>query len=267
MLGAAGRALVARAAAGASSATPASWIASSSGSAAAPLVCWQRGLASWSAASLASTSASAAAASEQPPLPSEPAGGSSDQQEQQQQEQQGQQQAAAAPSTSPAASPSPAAPASATQVGPRLVQPLSRTLGGGGGGGGSNDRAGGGGGGGGPPGRSLTGTVHVASTPNNTLLTLLSREGLVRTLVTGGSVGFRNSAKGTPQAAEKAAAELARRALAMGIGSVGVRFRGTGRNKQYAVSALAAGGLNVTSLEDVTPVAYNGCRLPRRWRV
>jgi len=139
-------------------------------------------------------------------------------------------------------------------------------------GGGGGDRGRGGGGGGSsaaaaPPGRSLTGTVHVASTPNNTLLTLLSREGLVKTLVTGGGVGFRNSAKGTPQAAEKAAAELARRALALGIGSVAVRFRGTGRNKQYAVSALAAGGLNVTSLEDVTPVAYNGCRLPRRRRV
>lgn len=117
------------------------------------------------------------------------------------------------------------------------------------------------------PGRSLTGTVHVASTPNNTLLTLLSREGLVKTVVTGGSAGFRNSAKGTPQAAERAAAELARRALAMGIGSVAVRFRGTGRNKQFALSALAANGLTVTSLEDVTAVAYNGCRLPRRRRV
>lgn len=154
-------------------------------------------------------------------------------------------------------------------MGARLVQPVLGGGSGGSGSGGPRDRSGNSSNSttNRPPGRSLTGTVHVASTPNNTLLTLLSREGLVKTLVTAGSAGFRNSAKGTPQAAERAASELARRALALGIGSVAVRFRGTGRNKQFALSALAAAGLNVTSLEDVTAVAYNGCRLPRRRRV
>jgi small subunit ribosomal protein S11 len=252
MLSAAGRALVARAAAGGPVTAPTCLASSSTGlaaAAAASLLCrWQRGLA-------ASAASAAAEAPPEGPAASAPA--------------------APAPPSESAATPPPPPPqqqdqgedagataAAAPKTGPRVIQPLSRLPPSGGSGGRGPRHASGG-----MMSRSLTGTVHVSSTPNNTLLTLLSREGMVKALVTAGSVGFRNSGKGTPQAAERAAAELARRALGMGIGSVAVRFRGTGRNKQYAVSALAAGGLSVTSLEDVTPVAYNGCRLPRRRRV
>ena len=242
MLTAAGRALLARAAGGASQTTPAC-LASSTGvaaaAAAASLLCrWQRGLSAASSAAVGGEEQAAAAAEATS--------------------------TAAAPDPQPAAEDSTptSSPSTTAATGPRVIQPWSRVAPSASSGGRGPRQAGGG-----MMSRSLTGTVHVASTPNNTLLTLLSREGLVKALVTGGSVGFRNSGKGTPQAAERAAAELARRALGMGIGSVAVRFRGTGRNKQYAVSALAAAGLNVTSLEDVTPVAYNGCRLPRRRRV
>lgn len=71
----------------------------------------------------------------------------------------------------------------------------------------------------------------------------------------------------TPMAAELAAKELARRALDLGFHAVVVKLKGAGRNKQFAVQSLAASGLTVTQLWDVTPVPYNGCRLPRRRRV
>jgi small subunit ribosomal protein S11 len=71
----------------------------------------------------------------------------------------------------------------------------------------------------------------------------------------------------TPMAAELAAKELARRAIDKGFHSVVVKLKGMGKNKQFAVQSLAASGLTVTQIWDVTPIPYNGCRLPRRRRV
>jgi small subunit ribosomal protein S11 len=68
-------------------------------------------------------------------------------------------------------------------------------------------------------------------------------------------------------AAELAAKELARRALDLGFHSVVVKLKGMGKNKQFAVQSLAASGLSVSQLWDVTPLPHNGCRLPRRRRV
>ncbi|KAF8056447.1 rpsK [Scenedesmus sp. PABB004] len=121
-----------------------------------------------------------------------------------------------------------------------------------------------GGGRGGPARRE--GVVHVNASFNNTILVLTDRESRVQTWTSGGTVGYRNANKATPQAAELAAKELARRALDLGFHAVTVKLKGMGKNKQFAVQSLAAGGLTVTQLWDVTPIPYNGCRLPRRRR-
>jgi small subunit ribosomal protein S11 len=78
---------------------------------------------------------------------------------------------------------------------------------------------------------------------------------------------MKNSQKSTPLAAERAAEELAKRALKLGFSTVAVRLKGMGRNKTYAVQALSKAGLRITQLSEVTSVAYNGCRLPRARRV
>jgi small subunit ribosomal protein S11 len=122
-------------------------------------------------------------------------------------------------------------------------------------------------GGGSAPTTKREGIVHVNSSFNNTILVLTDREARVKTWTSGGSVGYRNANKATPMAAELAARELSRRALDMGFHSVVVKVKGPGKNKHFAVAALAAGGLTVTQLWDVTGVAYNGCRLPRKRRV
>jgi small subunit ribosomal protein S11 len=139
----------------------------------------------------------------------------------------------------------PAAPGSFA-TGARLVQPLRR---------------------GGPTVAAQEGIVHVNCSMNNTFVVLTDLDGRVKTYTSGGSVGFKNAGKSTPLAAERAAGELARRALEKGFYSVSVRLRGMGRNKQIAVQALAAAGLGVTQLREVTPTPYNGCRLPRKRRV
>ncbi|KIZ06348.1 Ribosomal protein S11 [Monoraphidium neglectum] len=99
------------------------------------------------------------------------------------------------------------------------------------------------------------------------LVELILPAGQIKTYTSGGSVGFKNANKSSPLAAERAAAELARRALEKGYFSVSVQLKGMGRNKQIAVQALAAGGVSVTQLREVTPTPYNGCRLPRKRRV
>jgi small subunit ribosomal protein S11 len=111
------------------------------------------------------------------------------------------------------------------------------------------------------------GIVHVNSSFNNTIMVLTDRDSKVQTWASGGTVGYKNANKATPMAAELAAKELAKRALGLGFHSVVVKLKGMGKNKQFAVQSLAANGLTVTQLQDVTPIPYNGCRLPRRRRV
>jgi small subunit ribosomal protein S11 len=111
------------------------------------------------------------------------------------------------------------------------------------------------------------GIVHVNSSFNNTIMVLTDRDSKVQTWTSGGTVGYKNANKATPMAAELAAKELAKRAVDLGFHSVVVKLKGMGKNKQFAVQSLAANGLTVTQLQDVTPIPYNGCRLPRRRRV
>lgn len=111
------------------------------------------------------------------------------------------------------------------------------------------------------------GIVHVNSTFNNTIMVLTDRDSKVQTWTSGGTIGYKNANKATPMAAELAAKELAKRAIGLGFHSVVVKLKGMGKNKQFAVQSLAANGLTVSQLQDVTPIPYNGCRLPRRRRV
>lgn len=115
--------------------------------------------------------------------------------------------------------------------------------------------------------RVKQGIVHINSTLNNTLLVLTDMEGQVKACATGGTAGYRNSGKSTPTAAEQAARDLAQKAYQLGYSSVAVKLKGRGKNKQFAAAALTAGGLTVTSLQDITSIPHNGCRLPRKRRL
>lgn len=114
---------------------------------------------------------------------------------------------------------------------------------------------------------ALEGIVHINNTFNNIHVLLTERNGSIRACSSAGTVGFRGARKSQPVAAERAAEELAKKALKLGYSSVDVRLKGAGPNKQYAVQALRACGLNISSLADVTPIPYNGCRPPKRRRV
>jgi len=46
-----------------------------------------------------------------------------------------------------------------------------------------------------------------------------------------------------------------------------VRVQGPGSGRESAVRALAAAGLHIVVIRDVTPIPHNGCRPPKRRRV
>ena len=112
-----------------------------------------------------------------------------------------------------------------------------------------------------------SGVVHIQATFNNTIVTISDQEGNTISWSSAGSLGFRGSRKGTPFAAQQAAANAANQARDHGMRVVDVRVSGPGSGRESAVRALSASGLDVRSIRDVTPVPHNGCRPPKRRRV
>ena len=107
------------------------------------------------------------------------------------------------------------------------------------------------------------GQAHIQASFNNTIVTLTDAEGNALSWASAGGLGFRGSKKSTPYAAQMAAEA----ALIHGLKTVDVFVKGPGSGREAAIRALAANGLQVTSIRDVTPVPHNGCRPPKRRRV
>ena len=112
------------------------------------------------------------------------------------------------------------------------------------------------------------GVAHVQATFNNTIVTLTDPVGKALSWSSAGSVGFKGSRKGTPYAAQQAAASAAGVARdTYGLKTIDVRVKGPGAGRESAIRALASAGLHIHSIKDVTPVPHNGCRPPKRRRV
>jgi small subunit ribosomal protein S11 len=111
------------------------------------------------------------------------------------------------------------------------------------------------------------GVVHIQATFNNTIVTIADTQGNTVSWKSSGSLGFRGSRKGTPFAAQQAATNAATMARDHGMRAVEVRVAGPGSGRESAIRALAAAGLEVKAIRDVTPIPHNGCRPPKRRRV
>ena len=111
------------------------------------------------------------------------------------------------------------------------------------------------------------GQAHIQSTFNNTIVSITDATGAVISWSSAGDVGFKGSRKSTPYAAQMAAESAARKAQEHGLKKVDVCVKGPGSGKDTAIRSLAAAGLEVGSISDVTPQAHNGCRPPKRRRI
>ncbi len=109
--------------------------------------------------------------------------------------------------------------------------------------------------------------AHIHATFNNTIVTFVDPSGGALCWSSGGQIGYKGSRKGTPYAAQLAAKNAADQAQEYGVRSVDVRVKGPGPGRESAIRAVAASGLDIRSIRDVTPIPHNGCRPPKRRRV
>jgi len=109
------------------------------------------------------------------------------------------------------------------------------------------------------------GVAHIHSSFNNTIVSLTDKAGNILTWSSGGKIGYKGSKKSTPFAAQLAAEEVAAAAIEMGVNKVKVIVKGPGGGRESAIRALNANGLEITLIEDKTPIPHNGCR-PRKTR-
>ena len=111
------------------------------------------------------------------------------------------------------------------------------------------------------------GIANIKATFNNTHISVTDKFGNVIAWSTAGTSGFKGSRKNTSYAATIAAENVAKEVIAMGMTSIDVRVKGPGSGRESAVRSLAATGLAIRSIKDVTPLPHNGCKQPKRRRV
>ncbi|MDD2752759.1 MAG: 30S ribosomal protein S11 [Candidatus Omnitrophica bacterium] len=112
-----------------------------------------------------------------------------------------------------------------------------------------------------------SGIAHIQASFNNTIITITDKQGNCLVWSAPGIVGYGGSKKSTPFAAQVAATDAARKAKEIGMKEVEVQVKGPGFGRESAIRALAAAGLTVTSIKDVTPIPHNGCRPKKKRRV
>ena len=110
----------------------------------------------------------------------------------------------------------------------------------------------------------IEGVAHIHATFNNTIITITDRAGNTIAWATAGGSGFRGSRNSTPFAAQIAAEKAGTKAKEFGLKHVLVRVNGPGPGRDSALRALNGLGLNIVSIEDVTPLPHNGCRPPKQ---
>ncbi len=111
------------------------------------------------------------------------------------------------------------------------------------------------------------GKIFISSSYNNTIITLTDNQGNTLSWASAGSIGFKGTKKATPFAASKVAEVLAQVIKKLGIEKVQILVKGVGSGRDSAIRSLAARGIDIISIKDMTPVPHNGCRPPKTRRV
>ncbi|HBA37140.1 MAG TPA: 30S ribosomal protein S11 [Firmicutes bacterium] len=110
------------------------------------------------------------------------------------------------------------------------------------------------------------GQAHIQSTYNNTVVTITDIEGNAISWASAGTIGYKGSKKKTPYAAGMSAEACGKVAADMGMKKVEVFVKGLGNGRENAIRSLQTAGLEITAINDITPVPHNGCRPPKRPR-
>ena len=111
------------------------------------------------------------------------------------------------------------------------------------------------------------GRAYIHASFNNIIITLTNNAGQVISWASAGKMGFKGSKKNTPYAAQMAAEECSKVAFDMGLRKVKVFVKGPGAGRESAIRTIHTSGIEVSEIQDVTPLPHNGCRPPKRRRV
>tara|TARA_Y200000002_G_scaffold108331_1_gene88641 strand:- start:1378 stop:1767 length:390 start_codon:yes stop_codon:yes gene_type:complete len=112
-----------------------------------------------------------------------------------------------------------------------------------------------------------SGQAHIKCSFNNIIISLTNESGQVISWSSAGKMGFRGSKKNTPFAAQIATEDAVKKAYELGLRTVDIFIKGPGSGRDSAIRAIQNAGLDVVSINDVTPLPHNGCRPPKRRRV
>jgi small subunit ribosomal protein S11 len=111
------------------------------------------------------------------------------------------------------------------------------------------------------------GQVHIRASFNNIIISITNNNGQVISWASAGKMGFRGSKKNTPYAAQTAAQNCAQVAFDLGMRKAEVFVKGPGSGRESAIRTIQNAGIEVTIIQDITPLPHNGCRPPKRRRV
>ncbi len=112
-----------------------------------------------------------------------------------------------------------------------------------------------------------SGKAFIHASFNNTIVSLTDNQGNVLAWASAGELGYKGSRKSTPFVAGEVAETAAKAAMEHGLKTIEVLVKGPGAGRETAIRSLQTAGLDITSIQDVTPIPHNGCRPPKRRRV
>jgi small subunit ribosomal protein S11 len=111
------------------------------------------------------------------------------------------------------------------------------------------------------------GRVYIQASFNNTITTVTDPNGEVLSWSSAGANGFKGPKKATPYAAQVTSENAITKAKVYGLEKVQVFIKGAGNGREQSVRGILAGGVNIESITDLTPIAHNGCRQRKSRRV
>jgi len=110
--------------------------------------------------------------------------------------------------------------------------------------------------------------LHVQTSDNNTILTLVDENGN-KVLGWGtGKLGYKWSKKSTPYAAEVLTKQLLKEAQGLGLKEIGIIFRWVGLARDGVFKAVNEIGLiDIKYINENTGIQFGGCQWKRKKRI
>lgn len=106
-----------------------------------------------------------------------------------------------------------------------------------------------------------SGVLHVQTTENNTILTLVDDNG--NKVLGGGTgkLGYKGSKKSTPYAAELLTKQVLKEGQGLGLKEIGIIFRGSGLARDGIFKAINEIGLiDIKYIKEDTAIQFGGCK-------